>query len=50
VNICRWIMNVEVVNNEQCTWNVLTSYDHGCINSIDVMLELWLKYRKGWGT
>ncbi len=50
VNICGWIMNVKVVDNEQCTWNLLTYYDYGCINSIDVMLELWLKYRKGWGT
>jgi hypothetical protein len=46
VNISRWIMNVKVVNNEQCTWNLLTYYDYGCINPIDVMLELWLKYMK----
>jgi hypothetical protein len=43
-------MNVEVANNEQCTWSLLTYYDYGSINSIDVMLELWLKYNKGWGT
>jgi hypothetical protein len=43
-------MNVEVANNEQCTWSLLTYNDYGSINSIDVMLELWLKYKKGWGT
>ncbi len=28
----------------------LTYYDYGSINSINVLFELWLKYKNEWGT
>jgi hypothetical protein len=34
VNICRWIMNVKVAKNEQCTWNLFDAPPNSLIDSI----------------